>query len=269
MNRRFRIAARGLAWLARLGLLSVACTAMLAQPQIGGGPCTSATLSGNYSLTLTGRDVGSTATLSTVSLGAGTATFDGLSKVTLTLTANTAKSQGMTETLSGTYSLQVNCIGVITITSGDTASFTLESYNQGKSYLITGQDGTYAFNGSGSLLPASCSASEVSGTYSFNGNGFQLTSATISGVADFSGLMQFDGTSAVTSTWYVSAGGSTQTVTASGTYTVNSNCSATASLTDNAGHAYALQLTVTSGAGNFIFGGTSPAMVFTGSGRTL
>jgi len=252
-----------------LGLLFAASTALLAQPQIGGGSCNSATLSGNYSLTLTGRDVGSTATLSTVSVGVGTATFDGLSKVTLTLTPNTPKGQGTVETLSGTYSMQVNCIGAVTITTGDTASFTLASYNQGKSYLLTGQDGTYAFNGSGNSLPSSCSASEVNGIYSFNGNGFQLTAAAISGVADFSGLMQFDGTSAVTSTWYVTTSASAQTVTATGTYTVNSNCSATASLTDSTGKAYSLELTITSGAGNFVLGGVSPAMVFTGSGRVL
>lgn len=243
---------------------------LLAQPQIGGGSCTSATLSGNYSVTLSGRDVSSTATISNVSLGVGTATFDGLSKVTFTLTSNTVKSLGLTATWSGAYSLQANCQGSITISSGDNASFTLESYNQGKSYLITGQDGVYAFSGSGSALPATCSVRLLSGTYNFNGNAFVLTSGAVSGVADFSGLMQFDGTSVITTTWYISAGGSTKAVTTSGTYTVTSGCTGAASMTDTSGNTYALQFTITSPTEeNFILGGASPQMVFTATGRTL
>ena len=262
-------AARHLALLPRFVLLFASCVALPAQPQVGGGSCNSASLNGNYSLTLSGRDVASTATLMKVSVGVGTATFDGLSKVTLTLTANTGKPPGTAETLSGTYSLQVNCIGTLTITSGDSATFTLESYNQGKAYLITGQDGTYAFSGSGNSLPATCPATELNGTYAFNGNGFLVGTGAISGVADFSGLMQFNGASAVTSTWYISSGGSTQTVTSSGTYSIGSNCAGTASLTDSSGNSYSLQFTITSTVGNFIFGGASPQMAFTGTGRTL
>ena len=58
------------------GLLAVP---LLAQPQIGGGSCNSATLNGIYSLTLAGRDVSSSASFSNVLEGIGTATFDGLS----------------------------------------------------------------------------------------------------------------------------------------------------------------------------------------------
>jgi hypothetical protein len=269
MQSRCAIPTHNLAWLSRLVLLPALGVTLLAQPQIGGGPCTSATLSGNYSFTLSGRDVASAATLSAVSVGVGSATFDGLSKVTFTLTGNTAKSQGVAETLSGVYSLAVNCTGTIAINSGGTASFTLVAYNQGKSYLIAGEDGTYAYSGSGSTLPATCSASQLNGTYSFNGSGFSVTSGDISGVTDFSGLMQFDGTQAATANWYISSGGGTKVVAASGSYNVSSNCSGTASMTDASGNTYTLQLTVTSTTGGFVLGGSSPQMVFTASGRTL
>jgi hypothetical protein len=269
MQSRCAILGHNLAWLSRLVLLPVLGATLLAQPQIGGGSCTSATLSGNYSLTLSGRDAGSVATLSAASVGVGTATFDGLNKVTFTLTTNTAKSQGAAETLSGTYSLEVNCTGSIAIASGDTASFTLAAYNQGKSYLIAGEDGTYVFSGSGSALPATCSASQLDGTYSFNGTGFLIAEGDISGVTDFSGLMQFDGTQAASANWYISDGGAAQTVAASGSYSVSSNCTGTASMTDASGNTYFLQLTITSNAGNFVLGGSSPQMVFTASGRTL
>ena len=46
------------------GLLAVP---LLAQPQIGGGTCSSATLSGSYSATLTGRDLTSSLTYSNTS----------------------------------------------------------------------------------------------------------------------------------------------------------------------------------------------------------
>jgi hypothetical protein len=254
------------AFLAALPLLAVP---LLAQPQIGGGSCTSATLSGTYSLTLSGRDVNSAVTFAGVSLGTGTITFDGLSKVTMSLTNNTAKTAAVAAALSGTYSLQANCAGVINITTGDNANFTLESYNQGKSFLITGEDALYAYSGSGGTIPATCSASQLSGTYSFNGNGFALTSGAISGVTDFSGLMVFDGTSVVTSNWYITSGGTTKAVTTSGTYTATSACSGTISMTDTSGNTYSMQLTITSTTGSFSAGGATPQMVFTASGRIL
>lgn len=254
-----------------LALLPLLAVPLLAQPQIGGGTCSSATLSGTYSLTLTARDAASAVTLSAVELGVGTATFDGLSKVTLALTENTFKSTAVAATLSGTYSMQANCVGTVTITSGDSASFTLESYNQGKSFLLTGEDSLYSFNASGTALPTTaCTASQLSGTYSFNGNGFTLASGALSGVVDLSGLLTFDGTSVIKSNGYYSAGGSTQNVTAAGTYTVNSNCTGTATLTDSNNNTLSIQFTITSSTGaNFIFSGASPQMIFTASGRTL
>lgn len=270
MRKWHNLAVRRRAWLPGILLLFAACMTLPAQPQIGGGACNSASLNGNYSLTLAGRDVSQTATLSLVSVGVGTATFDGLSKVTLTVTPNTGKGQGAAQTLSGTYSMQVNCVGTLTITSGDSATFTVESYNQGKDYLLTGQDGTYAYTGSGSLLPTTCSESQMNGSYSFNGNGFLTTSAgAISGVSDFSGIMQFNGSGTVSSTWYISANGSTQMVTPSGTYSLNSNCTGTATLTDSAGNKYSITITETATTGSFIMGGASPLLVFTASGRLL
>jgi len=196
-------------------ILSAACfgsAPLLAQPQIGGGICSSASLSGNYSLTLTGRDVSSTVTFSKVSQGIGTANFDGQSKVTFTLTNNTNQAFGTAQTLSGTYSMQANCIGVLNITTGDTATFSLESYNPGKNFLVTGQDGTYSFTGNGGLLPAAaCSASSLTSAYGFNGNGYALTSGAVSGVNNVSGTLQLDGKSAVTGNMYISTGASTMT----------------------------------------------------------
>jgi hypothetical protein len=263
------IPAKSPAWLARFGVLPFFCVTLFAQPQIGGGTCTSGTLTGNYSLTMTGRDVSSSAAITTVSLGVGTAIFDGLSKVTLTFSSNTAKAAATPQILSGTYTMQANCIGSVTITSGDNATFTIESYNEGRAYLLTGEDSSYAFNASGSLLPATCAATDLNGTYAFNGNGFTAGSNAISGIADFSGLLQFDGKSVVTGTWFISAGGGTKPAATTGTFTLTSGCNATANLTDASGNSYALQLVITAASGSFIMGGTSPQLVFTATGRPL
>ena len=243
---------------------------VLAQPQIGGGTCDSTTLSGTYSLSLTGRDISSNVAFSNVVQGVGTVVFDGQSKITVTLSNNTNKAIGVAQTLSGTYSLQANCIGVVNITTGDTASFTLGSFNLGQNYFIDGQDGTYSFLGNGNTVPSSCTAADFSGVYAFNGNGFALTSGAISGVNNISGLMQFDGTSAITTTWYVSASGSSTATTTSGTYTVTSGCTATATVADTSGNNYALVFTITAAkAANFAVNGGNSKIIFTATGRTL
>jgi uncharacterized protein (TIGR03437 family) len=241
----------------------------MAQVQIGGAICSSISLNGNYSINLSGRDVGSTVSFVSALQGIGTATFDGQSKVTFSLTNNTNHAAGTTQTYSGTYSLQANCSGILTLTTGDTASFALESYNQGKDFLITGSDGTYSYTGSGSVLPSTCNAGLLTGVYAFNGTGFALSSGSITGVNNVSGVLQFDGTSAVSATWYVAANGSTTTTTASGQYSVTQGCGATATVSDSSGNSYSLVFTITSTTGaNFSVSAASPLLMFTGSGRT-
>jgi uncharacterized protein (AIM24 family) len=193
-----------------------------------------------------------------------------LSKATFNLTNNTNQTAGMSQTWSGTYSMQSNCVGVVTITTGDTASFGVGVYNEGKDYVLTGQDGVYSFTGSGSLLPATCPASIPAGSYPFNGSGFTLSSGAITGVLYSSGLIQFSGTNALTTTASLTADGTSVTTTTTGTYTLNSDCTATATETDTLGNTYALVFTFTSAmASNFIFSGASSQIAFSGSGRIL
>jgi hypothetical protein len=242
---------------------------LLAQTQIGGGTCSSATLTGTYSLTLSGRAVTSSLLFSRVLEGIGTATFDGESGVVFSFTGNTNQSTGVAQTFTGTYSLQANCAGTLNLTTGDVASFSLEAYNTGKDYLITGLDGTFSFTGNGSKIPtAPCSASVLNGAYSFNGTGFQLTSGAVSGATTVSGLLQFDGIGAVTATFYSSTSAASTTATASGKFTVTPDCAASGTVTDASGNNWVLQFAITSANGsNFILSAAEPAMLFSGSGR--
>jgi len=243
---------------------------LLAQPQIGGGNCSTATLSGGYSATLTGRALSSSNALTITTEGVGSVTFDGQSKVTFTLTTNTAKTFGTPQTLAGTYTLQANCAGTVSITSGDLASFTLEAYNQGKNYLMTGQDGVYAFTGSGGILPATCPATLTAGSYPTNGTGFGLTSGAITSAFNVLGMIQFSGVSTIAMNLYVASNGSTKNISATGSYTLGSNCSGTATLTDSSANSYTVTFEFTSGSGdNFILASASPVSIFTASGRSL
>lgn len=257
-----------------LSALSLLALPLAAQTQIGGGICSSASLNGTYSLTLTGRDVSSSATFTKISQGVGTATFDGQNKVSFSLTTNTNAAAGVPQTLSGTYSLQANCSGTLSITSGDTASFTLEAFNNpteslSRNFLLAGQDGTYSFSGNGGLLPASCSTAQLAGVFAFNATSFALNSGAVSGVGNISGLLTLDGKSGATANWYV-ATTTTTNDTATGQYSVAQGCTGTASLKDSGGTTFSLTFTLTSATGaNFLVTGASPTLMFTGNGRTL
>jgi hypothetical protein len=243
---------------------------MLAQPQIGGGTCSTATLSGNYSATLTGRTLNAGLVYTGTSESIGSVTFDGQSKVTFNVTSNTNKGFGTAQTLSGTYTLQANCSGQVTITAGDAATFTLSSYNQGKDYLLTGQDGAYAFTGSGSVLPATCPTTLTAGTYPVNGTGFGLASGAIASTLNVLGVIQLSGTNNIAMNLTEVTNTGNKSIASTGTYTLGTNCSATATLTDSSGASYSLVFEFTSGNGqNFILASSSAAGVFSGSGRIL
>jgi uncharacterized protein (TIGR03437 family) len=208
--------------------------------------CTAATLTGSRALTLTGRDVNASAVLTKTFQAVGTASFDGIGAVTLTLTVNTNIAQGVAQTWSGVYTLASSCVGTLTTTSGDSATFTLIAYGTGGGFSITGQDGTYALTGNGSTQPAACVTASVSGAYAFSGNGFAFSGGAVTGVNSLSGLFQFDGRGTVAGSWSVATSGTSIADTVTGHYAVTAQCTGTGTLTDPSGVTWALSFTVTS-----------------------
>lgn len=99
----------------------------------------------------------------------GSATFDGLSKVAISLLANTNQAVATASTWSGTYSVQANCAGVIDITTGGSATLNLSLYDGGTDFLVSGSNASYTYAGGGNTQPASCSASTFSGVYTLSG----------------------------------------------------------------------------------------------------
>ena len=226
---------------------------LLAQTQIGGGTCSSSSLNGTYALSLTGRQVAAAgtsgpATFVSVLQANGSANFDGLSTVTMTLTQDTNQAVATPVTWSGTYSVQANCVALATITSGGSATLNVMVYSGGKFFALTGNDATYSYSGNGNNLPTTaCTNGTLTGVYTFNANGFALSSSSIAGASNGAGLLQFDGQGSLTVNVTVVAPGATSTALAlTGSYTIASNCVGTASLSDSNFHSYVMAFSISS-----------------------
>jgi uncharacterized protein (TIGR03437 family) len=232
---------------ARFLFFSVLAAPLLAQTQIGGGTCNSSSLNGTYSVSITGRQVSSTGTFTSVLLANGSATFDGQSTVTIALTEDSNQAVATSLNWSGTYSVQANCVAVANITTGGSATLNVMLYNQGKDFVMTGSDATYSYAGSGVLQPqpTACSAATLNGVYTFNAQGYGLTSTSVSGVANGAGLLQFDGQSNLTvNVTAVTSGAASSAVTLTGSYTISSNCLGSATLTDSNSHAFGMSFSI-------------------------
>jgi hypothetical protein len=212
----------------------------------GGGVCSSASVKGTYAVSLSGRQISSTGTFTNVFQATGTATFDGLSAVTFALTSNTLQAVATPLPMSGTYTVQANCVGSIAINSGGSATLNLAIYNSGAAFAITGKDATYSYSGSGNTTPSACSLAMLSGVYAFTSTGFGISSSAVSGGENISGLLQFDGQGHMTvnATIAFASGGS---LTLTGTYSMSSSCAGSATLTDASGNSYAMSMSVDTG----------------------
>ncbi len=231
----------------RLCFSASAAAPLLAQTQIGGGTCSSSSLSGLYAVSITGRQVSATGTFTSAFQANGSANFDGLSKVTLALTSDTPQAVGTALNWSGTYSVQANCAGVVTITTGGSATLNVVVYTQGNAFLVTGHDANYSYTGNGNDLPAACSTAMVSGSYALTGTGFGFSGNAVSGVEDASGLVQFDGQGKATASITLASGAASTAIAASGSYSMPSSCVGSATLTDSQGNSYVMALSVTAG----------------------
>jgi uncharacterized protein (TIGR03437 family) len=257
----------------------LACLAVLPglAQTIGGGVCNSSALSGTYEILLTGRQVTAAGTTSKLFQAVGTAAFNGLNTVTWTLTANTAGaslSTGTPLSYTGSYSLQSNCMGQVSITGGTTATFTLEAYafnsttQKAGSFAVIGSDANYAYNGTGSIQPATCPTT-IAGAHEFNATGSTLSGGAVTGALDVAGVLQFDGQGNLTASWTQVANLTSTAIAATGTYSVNSTCLASATLTDAASNKYTVSMSLNSASPAFALTVASPSEMFDGSGAAV
>ena len=203
---------------------------VLAQTKIGGGTCDSASLKGTYALSFSGRQLSTAGAVSNVVQANGTATFDGLSAVTITLAEYTGQPAATTPvTQSGTYSVEANCVAVVNINPVSSAILNVAIHNQGKDFQLTGFDYLYSYSGSGVVQPESitCSTATLNGAYTFSGTGYGLTSNAVDGAGNGAGLLQFDGQGNITVT-FASSGAASRVFI--GSYSISSDCLGSATL---------------------------------------
>jgi uncharacterized protein (TIGR03437 family) len=255
------------------GLMVVA--PLVAQTQIGGGACNSSYLNGTYALSISGRQVTGAGNFTGVLQANGTATFDGQSTVNITATENTIQALGTALNWSGTYSVEANCSAVVNITSGGSATLNITLYTDGKSFSITGNDATYAYTGGGIIQPAQstgCSVGTLNGVYTFNATGFTLATNSVSGIADSTGLLQFDGQGMlVVNASTVTGPATTSASTLTGSYMISSNCTGSAKLTDSNSNPFVMSFSVYSFAAtntNFFASLAGGNFLMAGGGRT-
>jgi uncharacterized protein (TIGR03437 family) len=236
-----------------LTVIGLLAAPLVAQAQIGGGNCNAAMLSGNYALVLSGRSISSTNAVKGYSVSNGVATFDGIGKVTLTVTADTNQAVQQQIKYTGTYVVPANCSGTISITGGGAISFVLGVWNAGANFSVIGEDNSYAYTGNGTPQPAACATATLSGAYGYSATGFSVAAGgAITGAMDEAGLLQFDGQGAATYSYTLSSPGTPTQLTATGTYTLTSACVGTVSLTDSNGKTIAANLAVTNAAGTAV-----------------
>jgi hypothetical protein len=230
---------------------SVLVTPLLAQTTIGGGTCSTASVNGPYAVTITGRQVNSSGAIVNAFQANGFANFDGLSKVSFTLTEDTNQAVAAALTWSGTYTMQANCAGVVTITTGGSATFNIVLFSvvggNAPNFLLSGSDASFTYSGNGSDQPDTCSTSLLTGVYTFNASGFALNGTAVSGAETGAGLLQFDGQGHLTVNFTLTTSTAAATpITLTGTYTVGSNCLGTATLSDSGNNSYVMNLSITS-----------------------
>jgi uncharacterized protein (TIGR03437 family) len=228
-----------------------ATASMLAAPlsarTISGGTCSPSDLNGTYSLVLSGRGVSAAGTFTGSYQAVGTAAFDGQGNVTLAGTANTDLAQDQVFSYPGTYTISNNCSGTLTATTaGAPPPLTLVVWGAGGQVNMVGANAKYVYSViGGKNQPPACGTSTLSGEYTFTASGFTLPGTTQNGSQDEAGVFEFDGQGNVMAKYTDTQGGTPAVpLSAMGNYTVTSGCLASATLTDSAGNANALNFVI-------------------------
>jgi uncharacterized protein (TIGR03437 family) len=207
-------------------------------PQIGGASCSTSMVNGTYFYMLTGTVSSRGESVPYLELGDlvanGSGSVSGESNTNLNGLKNT-------NSLAGTYSVQSNCTGSITLTvnSQTITALTVQVINNAQGMILAiSNDGEVvtgrAYRTTAASGTPQCGNGSLSGTYGYVLTGF----ASVSGVSYLysdSGQVTADGNGNLTSTSITNAGGAFSNIAGTGSYSVTSQCNGTASLTTQNG----------------------------------
>jgi hypothetical protein len=213
------------------------CVPVHSQPRIGGGTCTNSIFNGTYYYVLSGTVISGSAVYPYAELGKLVA--DGQGNVSGRSQASVGGLLG-NYTLSGTYSVQANCAGTLTLTANSQTSppaiFQVVNGGEGaiiaysmQSAVVTGQ--AYRSDGAGQ-----CANGSVSGSYAYlltgvtwvSNIGYYYSQAG-NAVSDGNGNMSVGST--------VNVNGTTVSTSATGSYSLASDCSGTVRVSNQNGTA--------------------------------
>jgi hypothetical protein len=195
--------------------------------------CSNATLVGNYGFTITG-----VTTKGLLSASVGQLTADGKGNFTGVLTNSTAGVISSNVALTGTYSIKTNCTGTTTITPSGSkpTNFSLVVVSNGAQFELTDTDaGTSQYGYALAQGKATCTDAGIKNTFGFRGGGYNLSTSSTTPDA-WAGQVKLNGLGGVTGSESASFDGTIESFSLTGTYTVSSNCTGTATFNGSTGN---------------------------------
>jgi hypothetical protein len=233
-------------YTALLFLLPAISAIVNAQTIGSASTCTNASLSGSYGYTLSGWIFTSTGGEYPFA-DSGTLTSNEKGSLSGT-SAFSVDGTIQAPTVTGTYSVNSNCTGTATLkdSGGDVIDLNLVIVDNGQSIQLVESDSGTVVSGNMTSVQTGCTAETINGLYGLALSGWVYDSSgnpyffTDVGRLDFSGAA-----STVTLNDTVSAAGTVTTRSLSGSYSLNSNCTGTATLSGGTLH---LNFTVVAGA---------------------
>jgi hypothetical protein len=204
--------------------------------------CSDATLVGNYGFTITGVDA-----TGQLAATVGQMTADGKGTFTGIFTNSTAGVISSDAPLTGTYSVKTNCTGTTTITpTGGTATpFSLVVVSSGGQFEMTEtKAGSSQYGYALAQGKATCTNAGIKNTFGFRGGGYTAPSMAPNAWA---GQVKLDGLGGVTGSESASFGGTIESFSLTGSYSVSSNCTGTATFDGGTSPAHTYFVIVNSG----------------------
>jgi hypothetical protein len=190
--------------------------------------CSNATLVKNYGFTITGVNSSGSLTASV-----GQLTADGKGNFTGIETVSVAGVISSNVALTGTYSVKTNCTGTAKITAGSSAKFSLVVVSNGAQIELTRTDaGTSQYGYALAQGTATCTNAGVKNTFGFRGGGYTSSLAPYA----YAGQVKLNGLGGITGTESASFGGTIESFSLTGSYSVKSNCTGTATFNGSTGN---------------------------------
>lgn len=239
-------------------------------PQIGGASCTASMVNGTYFYMLTGIAAEGGTSVPYAELGELVA--NGTGGVSGQTNTNLSGLRG-SYPLTGTYTVQANCAGSMTlmVNSQTTTALTFQVIDNAQALVIaiskpgevvTGR----AYRTTAASRGTQCANGSLSGAY-----GYVLAGTTASDGASFSysdsGQLTADGNGNLSAASVTNLGGGFSNVNKSGSYSISSDCQGTASLTNQSGLSNSYVLAVVQDGQQILLLETDAGTTVTGTGQ--